>query len=83
MKQLIQLRPTRHALYGKPEFLEQFNQISQKLARELQVEYMDIYTPMKKLSGKPSYFIDGVHFSRKGHDFLALKTLEYLASTGE
>ena len=83
LKQLIQRHPTRHALYGKPEFLEQFNQISQKLARELQVEYMDIYTPMKKLSGKPSYFIDGVHFSRKGHDFLALKTLEYLASTGE
>lgn len=77
--ELARRRPKQHAIYGKPELLEQFNTVSQKLARELGLEYLDIYTPMKKLSGKPSYFIDGAHLSRKGHDFVALRTLEYLA----
>ena len=78
--QMAKLRPKKHALYGKPVLLEQFNRVSQQIAKELNVEYLDIYNPMKVLPGKPSYFVDGVHLSRKGHDFVALKTLEYLAA---
>ena len=77
--EIAKSRPTKHAIYGKPEFLEQFNAVSQKLAKELGVEYLDIYTPMKALPDKPSYFIDGCHLSRKGHDFVALETLKHLA----
>jgi len=72
-------RPTQHAVYGKPELLEQFNAASQEIAKTLGVEYLDIYTPMKALPDKPSYFSDGAHLSRKGHDFVALMTLKYLA----
>ena len=78
--QMAKLRPKKHALYGKPALLEQFNRVSQQIAKELNVEYLDIYNPMKILSGKPLYFTDGVHLSVKGHDFVALKTLEYLAA---
>ena len=77
--QIAKQRPKAHAVYGKPVLLEQFNNVSQQIAKELNVEYMDIYNPMKVLPGKPAYFIDGAHLSRKGHDFVALKTLEYLA----
>ena len=81
-KELAKRRPTRHSIYGKPAMLEAFNAVSQKLAAEPGVEYLDIYNPMKTLPDKPSYFIDGVHLSDKGHNFVALKTLEYLAATG-
>ena len=80
-KQLAKTRPKKHAIYGKPVFLEQYNAVSKKLAAELGVEYLDIYNPMKTLPDKPSYFIDGAHLSDKGHNFVALKTLEYLAKT--
>ena len=36
---------------------------------------------MKSLPDKPAYFSDGTHLSPKGHKFVALKVLEYLAST--
>ena len=78
-KQLAKTRPKKHSIYGKPAFLENFNAVSKKLAAELGVEYLDIYDTMKSLPDKPSYFIDGVHLSDKGHNFVALKTLEYLA----
>ena len=78
--QVAKLRPKKHAVYGKPALLEQFNRVSQQVAQELNIEYLDIYNPMKVLPGKPAYFIDGAHLSRKGHDFVALKTLEYLAA---
>jgi len=77
--ELAKTRPNKHAIYGKPEFLEQFNAASRDLAKELGVEYLDIYTPMKALPDKPSYFVDGCHFNRKGHDFVALETLKHLA----
>ena len=78
--QIAKVQPQKHAIYGKPALLEEYNRISQQIAKELNVEYIDIYNPMKSLPGKPSYFVDGAHLSGKGHDFVALKTLEYLAA---
>ena len=42
---------------------------------------MDLYTPMKALKNKPALLkaTDGVHLSPAGHDYVALKTLEYLS----
>ena len=72
-------KPKSHALYGKPELIEKYNAVSQELARELDVEYLDIYTPMKALADKNDLFLDGAHLNDKGHDFVALETLKYLA----
>lgn len=77
--QMAKTRPQSHALYGNPALLEQFNSVSQALAKELNLEYCDIYTPMKKVADKPTLFSDGTHLNQKGHDFVALETLKYLA----
>ena len=55
----------------------------QDLAKENGLEYQDLYTDMKALPDKASLLkpSDGVHLSDKGHDYVALKTLEYFKKT--
>lgn len=67
--------------FGDPVHQEAFNQVLIDLAKKHNVEYMDIYTPMKAIKNKASLLnpIDGVHLSPSGHDFVAVKTLEYLS----
>ena len=72
-----------HARYGTPEFIERFNATARESAEELHVEYMDIHSTMKAMPDKNSLFRDGAHFNDKGHDFLALETLKYLAEHPE
>ncbi|MBQ9337541.1 MAG: SGNH/GDSL hydrolase family protein [Lentisphaeria bacterium] len=72
-----------HNRFGDPVHQEAFNQVLQDLAKENGLEYMDLYTDMKALPDKASLLksSDGVHLSAKGHDYVALKTLEYLNKT--
>ena len=69
-----------HSRFGDPVHQEAFNRVLQELAKENNLEYLDLYTGMKALPDKASLLkpTDGVHLSDKGHDYVALKTLEYL-----
>lgn len=67
-----------HNLFGQPKDLERFNRLLARQAmRHAGVEFLDIYSDMRELPGKPAYFLDGVHLSPKGHAFVASKELLY------
>ena len=72
------------ALFGVPENIEAFIAVVRKLSEEYGFPYLDIYTPMKNLPDKAVLFNpgDGVHLTPEGHEFLALKELEFLAGSG-
>ena len=76
--------PTRPnaSLFGLPVHVEAFNDVLQKLGKELGIAYLDVYTPMKNHPDKPSLFspADGVHLSAAGHAFVADAILAALAS---
>ena len=76
--------PTRpnSSLFGLPEHVEAFNDVLQKLGKELGIAYLDVYAPMKNHPDKPSLFYptDGVHLSTAGHAFVADAILAALAS---
>lgn len=68
-----------HNLFGKPEALEQFNALAQKVAKECSANYLDVYTPTKQAPNKPALFIkDGVHLSNLGNRLIALEVLKEL-----
>lgn len=71
-------------LFGVPENIEAFAAVMKKLSAEYQFPYLDIYTPMKTMPEKASLFNagDGVHLTPAGHEFVALKELEFLAGSG-
>ena len=74
-----------HNMFGIPEHQENFNKVLQQLAKENSFHYMDVYTPMVKVGQQAKAKLlnprDGVHLSPAGHDFIALKTLEFLRDT--
>lgn len=67
--------------FGEPARMEAFNQVLKKLADELKLEYVDLYTPMRDLPDKAALLNpnDGVHLTLAGHDYLAARLLEFLA----
>ena len=69
-----------HNRFGDPAHLEAFNRVLQTLAKENGLEYLDLYTEMKSMPGKAALtrVQDGVHLTDRGHDYVALKTLQYL-----
>ena len=69
--------------FGDPARQEDFNKVLIDLAKKHNVEYLDIYTPMKAVKNKASLLNpgDGVHLSPAGHDFVAIETLKYLSKT--
>ena len=72
-----------HNLFGDPAHMEKFNEILQQLARENQLEYLDLYTEMKAMPDKAALTrpTDGVHLTDRGHDYVALKTLMFFSKT--
>ena len=48
-------------------------------AKDLSVEYLDIYTSMTAHPDKPSLFRpDGVHLTQKGHEYVAEAEFAYI-----
>ena len=67
------------SLFGKPELLEQFNEIAREVAGATGAEYLDVYEPTKNHPDKPSLFTaDGVHMTLAGHHLVALELLKHL-----
>jgi len=69
--------------FGDPRHMEAFREAVRGVAAAQGCEFFDLYTSMKALPDKASYFSpsDGVHLSAKGHEYVAQKTFEYLAAT--
>lgn len=73
-------KATKAARFGEPRQLESFAETVRAVAKERHVEFLDIYAPMKALPDKAELLRvgDGVHFSAKGHIWLAERESEYL-----
>lgn len=71
--------------FGEPAQMEAFNAALREIAARNGVEYLDIYGEMKDLPYKARMVrgTDGVHLTKRGHDYVALKELAYFASTME
>ncbi|NUP98475.1 MAG: hypothetical protein HUU35_01335, partial [Armatimonadetes bacterium] len=68
------------SLFGRPEMLEQFNAIAQRVAQETGAGYIDVYEPTRTHPDKPTLFTaDGVHLTLLGNHLVALRILESLA----
>ncbi|NQU75575.1 MAG: hypothetical protein HQ546_04570, partial [Planctomycetes bacterium] len=69
-----------HNLFGRPDHLELFNAIAKRVAAETGCDYVDVYTPTRDHTDKPSLFTgDGVHLSNPGNRYIALLLLQYLS----
>jgi len=68
-------------LFCKPEMLEAYNAILQRVAREAGADYLDIYTPTRTHPNQAALFqADGIHLSEAGNRLVALEILRFLAS---
>lgn len=71
-----------HNRFGEPRHQLAFNAALRQVAEETGVEYMDVYSDMAARADRADLVrpSDGVHLTDKGHDFIALRTLDYLGS---
>lgn len=71
--------------FGEPAQMEAFNAALREIAARNGVEYLDIYGEMKELPYKARMVrgTDGVHLTKRGHDYIALETLRYFATTSD
>jgi lysophospholipase L1-like esterase len=71
-----------HNRFGEPKHLEAFDAVLKKLAAELKVEHLDVYTPIRNCPDKPQLFRpnDGVHLSTIGHEQVAGEILNFLGN---
>jgi lysophospholipase L1-like esterase len=69
-----------HSLFGKPEELERYNALTERIAAQAGAAYLDVYEPTRTHPDKRSLFDpnDGVHLTNAGNRFLALRLLEFL-----
>jgi lysophospholipase L1-like esterase len=77
-EKLVQTRGSA-SLFGKPEVLEQYNAILQRIAQDTGCAYLDVYEPTRTHPDKPSLFMaDGVHANLEGNHLIALEVLKAL-----
>ncbi|MHB8995506.1 MAG: GDSL-type esterase/lipase family protein [Armatimonadota bacterium] len=68
------------SLFGKPEVMEQFNEVLRKVAADTGCDYVDLYEPTRTHPDKPSLFTaDGVHMTLAGNHVVALELLRHLS----
>lgn len=74
-----------HNRFGMHEHQEAFNRVLKKLAAKPDVEYVDLYTPMKACADKSALFVpgDGVHLSEAGFAFVGQVLLNHFKSSGK
>lgn len=71
-------------VFGIPENIENFAAVVRKLSEEYHFPYLDLYSATRNLPDKAKLFNpgDGIHLTPAGHEFVALKELEFLADSG-
>ena len=64
---------TRATMKKANEGIKKFNAAVEKIAKEQQVDYVDVYTPLFQavVTSGGLHKEDGIHFSKKGHSLLA------------
>ncbi len=65
--------------FGKPENMKAFNEVSKKLCKELNLDYIDLYSPMEARADRDSLLrpADGVHVNRQGNDYICFLLLKH------
>lgn len=68
--------------FGDPALMEAFLKTVRGVAAAQGCEFLDLYSVMKALPDKASYFrpTDGVHLSQKGHEYVAQREFDYLTA---
>lgn len=67
-------------MYGKKDLVDQYDEVNRKLCKELNLDYVDILTPMRRAKDlKSLYVADGVHLSPEGGRMIADELLKYFA----
>ena len=65
-------------LFGKPEFVDNYDLVNRRFCAEFNLDYIDILTPMRNHPDlKTLYVKDGVHLSLIGGRFIADEVLKY------
>ncbi len=68
----------KFVLFGKREFVDNYDLVNRRFCEELKLDYIDILDPMRKASNMKSFYIrDGVHLSLIGGRFVADEILKY------
>lgn len=71
-----------YVIFGEVDRVEAYYKTVEEVAKEYNLDYLDIYHPFKELPNKADMFTpDGVHLTLKGHTLFCTKLLEYLASS--
>jgi lysophospholipase L1-like esterase len=73
-----------HNRFGEDRHIVRFNQTLEQIAKEENIDIIDLYTPTKNHSDKRSLYLpdDGTHLTIAGHSLLAQEVLKYLAGLG-
>ena len=67
-------------MYGKKDLVDQYDEVNRKVCKELNLDYVDILTPMRRAKDlKSLYVADGVHLSPEGGRMIADELLKYFA----
>lgn len=67
------------SLFGKPEVMARYTQLTQEVAAATGCDFIDVFTPTRDFPNKPTLFTaDGVHLSLEGNHVLALVILKHL-----
>ena len=67
-------------MYGKKDLVDQYDEVNRKLCKELNLDYVDILTPMRRAKDLKSLYVsDGVHLSPEGGRLIADELLNYFA----
>ena len=65
-------------LFGKREFVDNYDLVNRRLCAELKLDYIDILNPMRNASNRKALYVrDGVHLSLIGGRFVADEMLKY------
>lgn len=65
-------------IYGKKEFIDEYDRINRQFCSQLNLDYVDILHPMRVVEDQKSLYIkDGVHLSPAGGRIIANELLKY------
>ena len=70
----------KFVLFGKREFVDNYDLVNRRFCRECKLDYIDILNPMRGAPDMKSLYIrDGVHLSLIGGRFIADEMLRYFS----
>ena len=82
-RRFARIAAQKGVVFGIPENIESFAAVVRKLSEEYHYPYLDLYSATRNLPDKAKLFNpgDGIHLTPAGHEFVALKELEFLADS--